>query len=469
MLEQDKFIELLSREERSGECWSIKLNGTPIWPLIRFSAYFAWRNKKGSYGEVKDVSLKINADNLAKARIEQKESSQRKRILLISRDEGLNDRVDGKLFDKFISSIRILLEPVHDISLVAIGPRVDRFDATVYLTSLLQSVSKNMAVNVPNSEVKILDAFLRRFGAQTGLDISLQTILNAYGQFLLGRTFWTKVISTYKPDYVISTCFYIPLFAGACAAARNCGVCFVDLQHGRVGEAHPVMSNWDFSEADPNALSLFPTEFWCWQDENKDRIKQTWKGMTDLPKAKTFGNPWQYLRTNNVVELSSNTETHVQEPKLFTILIALQPIDNSLPQFFVNALNCLDKKRVWIRPHPHQMGEISQIEMHLSDLGLADFVIRSDQDLYSEFGKIDVLVTAFSTVGSEAAIFGVPVILVHPNATVAFDGLIDGQNVMYCNSADDSIAALQSLSARVIKVERSQSCGFSSFNTDCIV
>ena len=86
-----------------------------------------------------------------------------------------------------------------------------------------------------------------------------------------------------------------------------------------------------------------------------------------------------------------------------------------------------------------------------------------------EFGKIDVLVTAFSTVGSEAAIFGVPVILVHPNATVAFDGLIDGQNVMYCNSADDSIAALQSLSARVIKVERSQSCGFSSFNTDCIV
>ena len=62
MLEQDKFIELLSREERSGECWSIKLNGTPIWPLIRFSAYFAWRNKKGSYGDVKDVSLKINAD-----------------------------------------------------------------------------------------------------------------------------------------------------------------------------------------------------------------------------------------------------------------------------------------------------------------------------------------------------------------------------------------------------------------------
>ena len=72
MLEQDKFIELLSREERSGECWSIRLNGTPIWPLIRFSAYFAWRNKKGSYGDVKDVSLKINADNLAKARIEQR-------------------------------------------------------------------------------------------------------------------------------------------------------------------------------------------------------------------------------------------------------------------------------------------------------------------------------------------------------------------------------------------------------------
>ncbi len=442
-MHQADFIHLMRSEEAAGDCWGIKLDGIPVWPLFRVAAYFAWRNKKGVSSPIADAGLKFDSEKIPDDFRLGSPAATGKRVLLISRDEGLNDRVDGRLFDKYLSATRILFENRYQISAVTYGQELDRFEDVTDISALLLSRSKAISANVPAAEVEELESYRQRFCRKSGLKIDLNDILNAYASYLVGKTFWSDVFETYSPDYVICTCFYIPLLVGACTAAKRKGIRFIDLQHGRVGGSHPVMSNWNFKKAPPGSLDLFPNEFWCWHDENTRRIRETWIGDTDLPRARTFGNPWQFLRAKEIVAVSYDGESSIRSD--FIVMVALQPIDDAFPDHLIDALKEIVPDQVWVRPHPHQMGVLSEIETMLKSTGLRNCSLRVEYDLYSEFEQIDVLVTAFSTVASEASDFGIPVILVHPNARVAFDGEIDGIKVFYSESAKASATILKKI------------------------
>ena len=125
----------------------------------------------------------------------------------------------------------------------------------------------------------------------------------------------------------------------------------------------------------------------------------------------------------------------------------------------IQALKKYPDLRVWVRPHPHQIGAVSEIENAVREKGLRNFLVRSNTELYSEFEQIDLVITAFSTVATEACDFGLPVILTHPNAEAAFAGMIDNQKIFYCSNETESINALQvCTSGTEVKFRRESIC-----------
>ena len=150
------------------------------------------------------------------------------------------------------------------------------------------------------------------------------------------------------------------------------------------------------------------------------------------------------MRRNEVIR-DESAESTDDLPSNQRVMIALQPIEDSVPQFVIDGLNHFEDFEVWIRPHPHQLGSISDIRSKLSSMGLKNFVIRDRNDLYSELKHVGILITVFSTVAVEAQSLGIPVILTHQNAPVAFGDAIDETTIFYRDRADNFIDSLSGL------------------------
>jgi hypothetical protein len=154
------------------------------------------------------------------------------------------------------------------------------------------------------------------------------------------------------------------------------------------------MSHWDFRHAPDSVFSLFPSEFWCWEKQNAENIEKTWSGFSKNITVKVFGNPWQFMRLNKAITDESGKSVN-DCPHKRIVMLALQPIEDSTPQFVVDGLNLFENFEVWVRPHPHQLGSIADVQSELIGMGLKNFLIRDRNDLYSELNHVDILITAF--------------------------------------------------------------------------
>ena len=441
MIQQNELVDIFLREESKGDCWTLNFGGISLWPLLRMCLYFAWRSKQTALSEPADTGLTFNPDSLLSGEFEITQEAGKKQVMLISRDDALNDKVDGKLFDKFISSIAILFSRFHDIAVVSYTPeKENRFGHTVDLSRHIDLSNNEFSLNISREDLNIIESYISYICDECRLSVTLETLLHAFGYCARGQSFWSKIFEESRPDIVITTCFYEPFLTGACVAARERGIRFIDMQHGRVGTNHPVMSNWDFRKAQSDVGNFFPSDFWCWTEENVRQIQTTWKGSEDIPKTSVFGNPWQFVRSKKIIDEKS---ARIGKSSNRIVLVALQPIPDSFPLFMIQALKKYPDLRVWVRPHPHQIGAVSEIENAVREKGLRNFLIKSNTELYSEFEQIDLVITAFSTVATEACDFGLPVILTHPNAEAAFAGMIDNQKIFYCSNEIESINALQ--------------------------
>ncbi len=450
-MRQDLLVDFFRRQESQPECWKSNVLGVPVWPFVRVQVYFNWRSKSG-VPSVFRSGLRYDPAKLRGLQSAVSHPSSNKRILFISREDGLTDLVDNKLYDRFISSLYLLTNATFDVSLVSVFHKKDRFDDCLDLSGLLNTYAKDVSLRVNKTDLESIEHLLAELPSEFRLDLRPDTVIEKIVYFLLSRAFWSSVFETKRPDLAVTTCFNTPHLMGACAAAHSQGLRMVDLQHGRVGYSHPIMSWWDFRHAPQTVFSLFPSEFWCWERQNAENIEKTWLGFSDHITVKVFGNPWGYMRRNEVIK-DESTESSDVLPSNQIVMIALQPIEDSIPQFVVDGLNHFEDFEVWVRPHPHQLGSISDIQAKLSGMGLKNFVIRDRNDLYSELRHVGVLVTAFSTVAVEAQSLGIPVILTHQNAPVAFGDAIDEKTIFYCNRGEDFTDLLTELKGTSKRLE----------------
>ena len=92
-------------------------------------------SKQTALSEPADTGLTFNPDSLLSGEFEITQEAGKKQVMLISRDDALNDKVDGKLFDKFISSIAILFSGFHDVAVVSYTPE-KKTDSIIQLICL---------------------------------------------------------------------------------------------------------------------------------------------------------------------------------------------------------------------------------------------------------------------------------------------------------------------------------------------
>lgn len=235
-----------------------------MWPLIRICAYLNWRGKQGGppSSEIPDSNLSFRPENLPDICAASPSRERKKKILLISRADGLTDNVDGLPFDRFISTISLITRAVFDVTVATANPSLTRFDSITDFTDLAVSMdSSNLSIG--RGQAEALTVFLKNFSRRLGFSIGYDQVISACTHFSLGQKFWERVFREVSPDIVISTCFYAPDAMGACAAAFQRKIKLVDVQHGRVGLNHPAMAHWNFGNAEPDSYALFPREFWC--------------------------------------------------------------------------------------------------------------------------------------------------------------------------------------------------------------
>ncbi|MDA0195261.1 MAG: hypothetical protein O2887_11950 [Bacteroidetes bacterium] len=183
-------------------------------------------------------------------------------------------------------------------------------------------------------------------------------------------------------------------------AAKSCNLKTIGIQHGNIYDLHV---SYMFTEHDLiNGPQVDKTLVWgqYW----KDLLIQ--KGHYPPNSIAVTGQ----LRTDIIPILEKNNSTEV-----FTILFASQPqrdpnLRRRATRDMMIAAQNLEDSHLIIKLHPRETDHDFFNSMARS-IGLVNFELSIDDDLYQMINESNVVVTCFSTVAGEAVYFGKPIII----------------------------------------------------------
>ncbi len=261
------------------------------------------------------------------------------------------------------------------------------------------------------------------------------------------QAYFARLLEKHRPLLVFLTCFYDDLSFAAILAANEAGIKSVEMQHGQQGDYHLMYSNW--SSMPGPGYELLPTHFWVWGAQSQRRI-DAWAAPTARHRTILGGNPWLSIWAEDKVP----TDPAEQEARedLFkgpgsNVLIALQPVDDPLPDFVLRAMRAAPASYRWyVRLHPRMLNRRQEIHDRLNGID-AQFEMEqsSTMPLFALLKQMQFCLTKWSTVAYEADALGVEAVIIHPT----------GKELMreYCASgaflyADDEEELLRCLASR---------------------
>jgi hypothetical protein len=264
-----------------------------------------------------------------------------------------------------------------------------------------------------------------------------------YKKLSVSVDFFSLCLDRIDPEKVLSLNYYGgPDIMALIAAANRMGIETVEMQHGPMSSIHLGYGSWDNL---PGAgYDIIPRHFWCW-DEESVKAMSAWTSKAVLYNVLLAGNPWiGYWK---------------QQPSAYAesgfVLYTLQPEPVTLEQLFpekIVALIAGSPQPWYLRLHPRQMTQRSELEALLSARGILDRVVidaatRDPLPLLLQHAALHV--TRFSGTAIEAAFFGCFSVLLDPISKVNFAGLIDAGNATYLSPDDpDFIGTFKALQQR---------------------
>jgi hypothetical protein len=256
------------------------------------------------------------------------------------------------------------------------------------------------------------DAFKAFMKKQTGYASPL-TLLQLNTEVFRIRvlsSFFAFILTPMPLKKIFTICYYEEFgYAMMLAAAKN-NITSVDIQHGVQGKFH--FAYMPFTKIPGKGYDLLPDHFWVWNKASFENITE-WKSSEHKPFL--GGNLWLSKWADKPVSRLS------EKP---IILVSLQPVADTLPQFLLDAIVAtIDKFSWFLRLHPRQMGERKQIENMLEAKGLinqVELAHATEQPLPLLLLQTTVHITQWSSVVIEAAESGVPSILIHPTGKLMY-------------------------------------------------
>jgi hypothetical protein len=253
-----------------------------------------------------------------------------------------------------------------------------------------------------------------------------------------------RVLKRVAPKAVFFTCYYQANSMAAILAARELGIRSVDVQHGQQGDYHGMYAGWN---PPPGGYELLPDLFWCWGAQSAERINRWSRSVCPAHKGIVGGNPWMSRQIHGQSTADEGSDLHtLLAPGQKHVLLALQPIQNPLPDMIVAAIAASPPNVRWlVRLHPMMRGaREEEIRARLAETGHpnVELDLSSSLPLAVLLRRMDFVITLWSSVAYEALLFGAHPIIAHENGHKAFQSYIDNGLFSYANSPDDILRTL---------------------------
>jgi hypothetical protein len=233
------------------------------------------------------------------------------------------------------------------------------------------------------------------------------------------KRFYSQVFKQAQPSVAFGLCYYSNEMFGMNLAAKELGITSVDMQHGTIGELHVAYS---FSSLPKNGYDLLPDEFWVWDLLTYEYLKKQFSANSNIA-VKLSGNPWLREASQSVVYSELD---RLDKPM---VLYTHQPLRPPIDSYLLETIGVTKSKYAWwLRLHPKtsaaERSEIHNLLAHYDLLHVVEIDNASELPLPILLSKAAVHISKFSGSIIEAALMGVPNIVLEEVGTRTFEELI---------------------------------------------
>lgn len=267
-----------------------------------------------------------------------------------------------------------------------------------HIRKQLDKLIKNVDTTSFNLKQIIIFEFFKKFSAMSYIQIFKNL---SYRLFFEKHSF--RTISTIDENS--------PRIKSILDAAKSIGIKTIGIQHGNINEFSPayIYTEEDKKRKVMSDITLVWGEYWKYFMIQKgnypaDTIKITGQIRTDIiPKV-----------LNNNLSINSLKDI---EKKI--VLFATQPQpDKELRRKTAESvfLSMKENKSLFLvlKLHPAEINDFGYYNAIAKSVNFFDYKILYWEDLYLLLSKASIVITSFSTVGSEAIYFNKPLIIVDP-------------------------------------------------------
>ncbi|MFV3077867.1 hypothetical protein [Niveispirillum fermenti] len=253
-----------------------------------------------------------------------------------------------------------------------------------------------------------------------------------------------EVLRILRPRAVMVMCHHAPPVMGLLAAAWRLGIPSVDVQHGMQGRYHPA--NTHHSRLPAGGFNTMPSYFWQWGRHFAEQI-EAWSPLgTHWHKTFIGIHPWiSHLAQSGWDNVEAPWKQALSGFERYPVRIAVslqsRIYDQPIPGHLLETMRRAPADWLWlIRNHPMTEESPEQISAMLNAAGIPnhDTAAATAMPLAVLLRHATHHLTPFSSAVYEAALFGLPSVVIDSRARSYLPDLLE-RNVAVLETTPDAI------------------------------
>ncbi len=436
MTEQELFTRVIEFERKHNPAL-ISYREVEIWPLCRMYLREYVIGQISLSGKKKKVSKASQMMNLWRtliARIAPKKSD----LLILTSEVYYTDAVDGKSFDRHGDSLLEFVRQKFNLSinkLIAVtkssAPQTICYPGQVADQRAFMNLFRYFKFRRQLQGDEHLGLFFEKIEASFGVDIS-RSVINALAVILSSKKAMLNMVQRQQPQLIVSVCYYTHLNFTMSLVAKNLGIPFADLQHGKQGVNHIMYGGWN--KMPPDGYRLLPDFFLVWGKNSRDNISR----YSDNHSFRVLvtGNLWMLRWKESFNKQKTGLEKLIDRYSRVVCFSLQQALEKPIPDFVLSEISG-NTDVLWLfRLHPGQNQGKDEVRKILQSLETSNWEmeVASQQPLYAILAHSNVHMTCWSSVCIEALNFNLRSVIVHPNGAKEYEREIEEGLFQY---ADD--------------------------------
>ena len=412
-----------------------KLDGTPIWPLLRIQLNFALRDRMVLSNRTNAPKIECIKNNYQALPTNWNHNVN---AIFYSKSH-YREKLNDLYWDRHCDPLRMILEKQGNSTILIESSGTSQhkypvaFEESFYTDP---NDSKNTRSSLFKTRERIERLRLKLSGArwdkyeqflkeliQLGIkpnnykSFSRKTTIKRFLKLKSKSTNIQKFLQQSKPKIVFITCYYVTESLAVVWACRRLKIPIVDIQHGM--QYNSAYQNWTAKTL--GNLSFCPTHFWVWSSDDKNKLDK-WVTNTNTVTCIQGGYPWSNLVRATHPQVFNNPLKKLKGDRKLG-LITLPTYEPDIQGYLVDAIKRSSQKILWlIRTHPRipEAGKACIEKFDIASINSETLAYASNTPLVALLGDCDLHLTWESSVIHEAYLLDIPSIAIERDAEIIF-------------------------------------------------